>query len=169
MKAMVSAASSFSYGASRIHCEFLNRFVTSLGSRDGCNTNTLVQSRVTTFKYWIVGTLTNDMSEATFLSALINSVGSVGSTFGFVVSRMKTNYNAACGINTALFFLSMPGLAWVAFTRISTTSHGTSLTGSAGQLQNESSSVEESKDAINVESGDEKVVPIATEKSVLAY
>lgn len=123
---------------------------------------------MTTYQYWLAGTLTNNVNEATFLAALINSVGSVGSTFGFVVSAMKTNYNGACTINTTLFFLSMPSLAWVAFTRISTTSHGTSLTGLA-ELQNDSSSVEEPKEAMHVESRDEKVVLAATEKSVLAH
>jgi hypothetical protein len=123
---------------------------------------------VTTYQYWLAGTLTNNVNEATFLAALINSVGSVGSTFGFVVSAMKTNYNGACAIITTLFFLSMPSLAWVAFTRISTTSHGTSLTGLA-ELQNDSSSVEEPKEAMDVESRDEKVVLAATETSVLAH
>ena len=83
--------------------------------------------RVTTYKYWVVGTLTNNLNEATFLAALINSIGSVGSTLGFVVSTMGFNYNGACGINHALFWLSMPGLAWVVFTKVTPTSHGTSL------------------------------------------
>jgi hypothetical protein len=127
---------------------------------------------VTTYKYWIAGTLTNNVNEATFLAALINSVGAVGSTFGFVVSAMKTNYNGACAINTALFFLAMPGVGWVAFTRISDTSHGTSLTGLAAVEpdNNDSSSLEDTKVATpDVESGDEKAVLAVREKQVSAF
>ncbi|KAK3319395.1 major facilitator superfamily domain-containing protein [Apodospora peruviana] len=118
---------------------------------------------VTTYKYWIAGTLTNNVNEATFLAALINSVGAVGSTFGFVVSAMKTNYNGACAINTALFFLAMPGVAWVAFTRISETSHGTSLTGLVDG-EKDGSSVEEVKRETDVESRDEKAVMVVGER-----
>ncbi|KAB5529014.1 major facilitator superfamily domain-containing protein [Coniochaeta sp. 2T2.1] len=125
---------------------------------------------VTTYKYWIAGTLTNNINEATFLAALINSVGGLGSTFGFVVSKMKTNYNGACAINTTLFFISMPSLAWVVFTRISNTSHGTSLTGLADAEEEDgsSSSGEDVKQATDIESRDEKVAVAVTEKPVPA-
>ncbi|CAG9942430.1 unnamed protein product [Clonostachys rosea f. rosea IK726] len=86
---------------------------------------------VTTYKYWIAGSLTNNVNEAAFLSALINSIGSVGSTFGFVIGVKKFSLVGACAINLALFFISAPGLGWVAYTGISETSHGTSLTGLA--------------------------------------
>lgn len=82
-----------------------------------------------TYMYWLAGSLTNNVNEATFLTALINSVGCVGSTMGFVISTMKFNYNGSCAINLALFVLSMPSLSWVAFTKVSDTSHGGSLTG----------------------------------------
>jgi hypothetical protein len=84
-----------------------------------------------TYMYWLAGSLTNNVNEATFLTALINSVGCVGSTMGFVISTMKFSYNGSCAINLALFVLSMPSLSWVAFTKVSDTSHGGSLTGLA--------------------------------------
>ena len=101
-------------------------------------------SSVTTYKYWIVGSLTNNVSETAFLSALINAVGSLGSTFGFVVSKMKFDYNGACALNLALFWLSMPSLAWVVYTKVHETSHGTSLTGIAEvqDVQEDSSSAD---------------------------
>ncbi|KPM43905.1 hypothetical protein AK830_g2581 [Neonectria ditissima] len=84
---------------------------------------------VTTFLYWITGSLTNTINETAFLAGLINSVGSLGSTFGFVVSAMKFNYNGACAINLALFWISVPGLAWVALSKVTESSHGKSLAG----------------------------------------
>jgi hypothetical protein len=90
-----------------------------------------VSISVTTYKYWLVGSLTNNVNEATYLAALINALGSVGSTFGFVVSKMNFSLVGACAINLALFFISVPGLAWVAYTRVTETSVGTSLTGLA--------------------------------------
>lgn len=79
--------------------------------------------------YWLVGSFSNDLNETSFLAAIMNSLGSVGSTFGFVVSAMDFNYNGACAINLALFFISLPGLAWVVFTKVSNTTHGTNLSG----------------------------------------
>ncbi|KAM6538101.1 hypothetical protein FALCPG4_003983 [Fusarium falciforme] len=90
-----------------------------------------VDPLVMTYMYWLAGSLTNNVNEATFLTALINSVGCVGSTMGFVISTMKFSYNGSCAINLALFVLSMPSLSWVAFTKVSDTSHGGSLTGLA--------------------------------------
>lgn len=84
---------------------------------------------VTTYKYWVFGTLTNNVNEAAYVAALINSVGSVGSTLGFVIGKMKFSLVGACAINLTLFFLSMPGLFWVVWTRVTETSHGTSLVG----------------------------------------
>ncbi|KAF4119337.1 Ion channel regulatory protein UNC-93 [Geosmithia morbida] len=84
---------------------------------------------VTTYKYWLVGSLTNNVNEAAYLAALINAVGSIGSTFGFVVGLKNVPLVGACAINFALFFLSVPGVAWVAYTKVANTSHGTSLTG----------------------------------------
>lgn len=62
----------------------------------------------------------------------MNSLGSVGSTFGFVVSAMNFSYNGACAINLILFFVSIPGLAWVVFTKVADTTHGKNLSGGAG-------------------------------------
>ncbi|KAK3897976.1 hypothetical protein C8A05DRAFT_47580 [Staphylotrichum tortipilum] len=69
---------------------------------------------VTSYKYWLAGTLTNNVNEATYLAALINALGSVGSTFGFVITKMNFTLVGACAINLALFYISVPGLAWVA-------------------------------------------------------
>ena len=79
--------------------------------------------RITTYLYWLSGTLTNDLNETSFLAAVINTIGCVGSTFGFVVSAEDVDYNAQCAINLALFFISMPPLAWVVFKRVTETSH----------------------------------------------
>jgi hypothetical protein len=62
---------------------------------------------------------------------LINGLGSVGSTFGFVVSQQKFSYNGACALNLGLFFLALPPLAWVVFTQVKETTHGTHLSGDA--------------------------------------
>jgi hypothetical protein len=59
----------------------------------------------------------------------MNSLGSVGSTFGFVVSAMNFSYNGACAINLILFVISIPGLAWVVFTKVADTTHGTNISG----------------------------------------
>lgn len=75
--------------------------------------------------------MTNNVNEATYLAALINALGSVGSTFGFVVTKMNFSLVGACAINLALFYISVPGLAWVAWTKVTETSVGTSLTGLA--------------------------------------
>lgn len=61
----------------------------------------------------------------------MNSLGSVGSTFGFVVSAMNFSYNGACAINLILFVISIPGLAWVVFTKVADTTHGTNISGGA--------------------------------------
>ncbi|KAF2805843.1 uncharacterized protein BDZ99DRAFT_510856 [Mytilinidion resinicola] len=79
---------------------------------------------ITTYQYWLSGTLTNDLNETSFLAAVINTVGCVGSTFGFVVSALDVDYDAACAINTGLFFASIPSLAWVAFTQAACASDG---------------------------------------------
>lgn len=78
--------------------------------------------------YWLTGSLTNNVNESALLTGIINSLGSVGSTFGFVVSAMDFNYDGACAINLALFFLSLPGLFWVAFSKVTETSHDADLT-----------------------------------------
>ncbi|ERS98320.1 hypothetical protein HMPREF1624_05104 [Sporothrix schenckii ATCC 58251] len=82
----------------------------------------------TVYMYWLTGSLTNNVNESALLTGIINSLGSVGSTFGFVVSAMDFNYDGACAINLALFFLSLPGLSWVAFKKVTETSHGADLT-----------------------------------------
>jgi hypothetical protein len=79
--------------------------------------------------FWLGGSLTNNLNETSFLAAVINSVGSVGSTFGFVVSAMDVDYNWACAINLILFFISVPLTAWVVFTQVTESSHGKSLSG----------------------------------------
>ncbi|KAJ4287534.1 hypothetical protein N0V90_012237 [Kalmusia sp. IMI 367209] len=84
---------------------------------------------VTTFMFWLGGSLTNNLNETSFLAAIINSVGSLGSTFGFVVSAMDVDYNWACAINLILFFISIPLTAWVVFTQVADSSHGKSLAG----------------------------------------
>lgn len=89
----------------------------------------MIWIRVTTYKYWIFGTLTNNVNEAAYVAALINSVGSVGSTMGFVIGKMNFSLVGACAINLVLFFVSMPGLFWVVWTQVTETSHGTSLVG----------------------------------------
>jgi hypothetical protein len=77
--------------------------------------------------FWLIGSFSNDLNETSFLAAIINSIGSVGSTFGFVVSAENFDYNGACAINLALFFVSLPGLAWVTFNKVNETTHGTHL------------------------------------------
>jgi len=84
---------------------------------------------VTTYTYWLVGSFSNDLHETSFLAAIVNSLGSVGSTFGFVVSAMDFSYNGACAINLILFFVSLPGLAWVVFTQVADTTHGMNIAG----------------------------------------
>lgn len=34
---------------------------------------------------------------------------------------MRFNYNGACALNTALFFLSFPGVAWVVYKHVTDT------------------------------------------------
>jgi hypothetical protein len=77
--------------------------------------------------FWLVGSLTNNLNEMSFLAGLLNSVGSLGSTFGFLVSAMHVHYNAACAINLALFWISIPPLAWVVFTKVTDSAHGLKL------------------------------------------
>jgi len=103
------------------------------------------------------GSLTNSINEATFLAALINGVGSFGTTFGFVVSAMDFNYNGACALNLALFFLSVPGLIWVGFFQVSNTSHGSTLT-KFGVIDADGSSTDTSETVttLPVVLGDEK-------------
>jgi hypothetical protein len=84
---------------------------------------------VSTYLYWLVGTFSNDLNETSFLAAIMNSIGSLGSTFGFVVSAMDFSYNGACALNLGIFFISIPGLAWVVFTKVANTTHGTHLSG----------------------------------------
>lgn len=79
--------------------------------------------------FWLVGSFSNDLNETSFLAAIMNSVGSVGSTFGFVVSAMNFDYNGACALNLALFFISVPGLTWVVLTKVTESTHGTNLSG----------------------------------------
>ncbi|KAJ4313544.1 hypothetical protein N0V84_009362 [Fusarium piperis] len=117
-----------------------------------------VDPLVMTYMYWLAGSLTNNVNEATFLTALINSVGCVGSTMGFVISTMKFSYNGSCAINLALFVLAMPSLSWVAFTKVSDTSHGGSLTG----LADADAAAYTTKDNIV----DAKTAGIVSEKSI---
>jgi hypothetical protein len=93
--------------------------------------------------FWLVGSFSNDLNETSFLAGIMNSVGSVGSTFGFVVSTFDVPYNWACAINLILFFISIPPLAFVVFTRVTNSTHGTNLSG----LKGDSSSKTEEGDA----------------------
>lgn len=106
---------------------------------------------ITIFVYWLAGSLTNSANEGAFLAAFLNSIGSVGSTFGFVVSAMNFSLVGACAINLALFVLAVPGLAWVSFTRVTETSHGTSLTTLGGDDD------EEASDTVGRSESEEKV------------
>lgn len=94
-------------------------------------------SRTTTFVYWLAGSFTNNTNEAALLAALINSIGSLGSTFGFVVNAMNFSLVGACAINLALFVLSVPGLTWVVFAKLTDTTVGTSMTGLVDSNENE--------------------------------
>lgn len=94
--------------------------------------------RTTTFVYWTAGSFTNNTNEAAFLAAMINSAGSLGSTFGFVVNAMNFSLIGACAINLALFVIAIPGLTWVVFTQITDTSVGTSLTGLVDPVEDDS-------------------------------
>ncbi|KAF2712173.1 MFS general substrate transporter [Pleomassaria siparia CBS 279.74] len=94
---------------------------------------------VTTFMFWLGGSLTNNLNETSFLAAIINSVGSLGSTFGFVVSAMDVDYNWACAINLILFTVAVPPAAWVVFTKVTESSHGKLLVEpESGDLRNAS-------------------------------
>ncbi|KAN0102109.1 MFS general substrate transporter [Hyaloscypha variabilis] len=84
---------------------------------------------ITTYMFWLVGSFSNDLNETSFLAAILNSIGSVGSTFGFVVSNQDVPYNYACAINLILFFIAVPPLAWVVFTKVTDSTHGTNLSG----------------------------------------
>lgn len=44
---------------------------------------------------------------------------------------MNFSYNGACAINLVLFFISIPGLAWVVFTKVVDTTHSTDISGGA--------------------------------------
>ena len=94
---------------------------------DNVENKTNFKARVTTYLYWLVGTFSNDLNETSFLTAIINSTGSVGSTFGFVVSALDVSYNWACAVNLILFFISVPPLAWVVFAKVTNSTHGTNL------------------------------------------
>ena len=100
------------------------------------------------------------MNEATYLAALINGVGAVGSTFGFVVTKMNFSLVGACAINLVLFFISVPGLGWVAYTKITETSIGTSMTGLADFDETGSSS----GDAGSLSENFKSPVPAVSEK-----
>lgn len=115
---------------------------------------------MTTYKYWIASSLTNDMSESALLAAVINGIGSLGSTFGFVVSVKNFSKIGACAINLVLFFVSTPFLAWVVYTKVSNTSHGISLTGRTVDFGGTSSSSEVPEKAAEKQ-------PAVTEKLVL--
>ncbi|KAK4494081.1 hypothetical protein PRZ48_014379 [Zasmidium cellare] len=65
--------------------------------------------------------LSNDLNETAMITALINSISCLGSTFAFVVSALHVDYNWACGINLLLFGISLPGVAWVVFTQVTKT------------------------------------------------
>jgi hypothetical protein len=58
---------------------------------------------------------------------------------------MHFSYNGACAINLILFFISLPGLAWVVFTQVTDTTHGTNLTGGAYFGASESEDGEDSQ------------------------
>ncbi|KAF2111136.1 major facilitator superfamily domain-containing protein [Lophiotrema nucula] len=94
---------------------------------------------VTTFMFWLGGTLTRNLNETSFLAAVINFVGSLGSTFGFVVSAMDVEYDWACVINVILFFVSVPFTAWVVFAKVTDSSHGKSLAGLEGDKSSSAS------------------------------
>jgi hypothetical protein len=106
--------------------------------------------------FWLVGSFSNDLNETSFLAAILNSIGSVGSTFGFVVSNQDVPYNYACAINLILFFIAVPPLAWVVFTKVTDSTHGTNLSGKVesesedGEVYVEQNVAEESKGGLKV-------------------
>lgn len=102
--------------------------------------------------FWLGGSLTNNLNETSFLAAVINSIGSVGSTFGFVVSAMDVDYNWACAINLILFFIALPPTAWVVFTQVTETSHGKSLAGGDAEKYQSDASISDREGVIPVES-----------------
>lgn len=98
---------------------------------------------VSVFLYWIGGSLTNSANEGALIAAFFNSIGCVGSTFGFVVSAKGFSLVGACAINFGLFFLAVPGLAWVSWSRVSETSHGIGLTSLATEDDDSGSEIEQ--------------------------
>ncbi|RAO66024.1 uncharacterized protein BHQ10_002036 [Talaromyces amestolkiae] len=78
----------------------------------------------TTYLFWLVGTLTNDVNESALLGSIVGSTGCVGSALAFVVTVENFHLEGACSINLALFFLSVPSLFWVSFTQISSKTEG---------------------------------------------
>lgn len=56
---------------------------------------------------------------------------------------MNFSYNGACALNLGLFFISIPGLAWVVFTQVADTTHGTNLSGGTQFASSESESGQE--------------------------
>ncbi|KAF2164835.1 hypothetical protein M409DRAFT_24740 [Zasmidium cellare ATCC 36951] len=111
---------------------------------------------VSVFNYWLCGCLSNDLNETTMITALINSISCLGSTFAFVVSAVHVDYNWACGINLLLFGISLPGVAWVVFTQIMETTQSTFAKG-AGLAVHESENVAPSASA-NEEKGSRFIV-----------
>ncbi|TVY84104.1 UNC93-like protein [Lachnellula suecica] len=86
---------------------------------------------VTVYLYWLVGSFSNDLNETTFLAATLNGVACLGSTFGFVISVKEFSAVGACAIILALYLISVPPAAWVAFTQVAETTHGIHLSGDA--------------------------------------
>lgn len=112
--------------------------------------------------YWLIGSFSNDLNETSFLAAIMNSLGSLGSTFGFVVSAMDFSYNGACALNLGLFFLSIPGLAWVVFTKVSNTTHGTNLSGGLGESESDDGRTQHGEKSDLEEKADAHTSSIAT-------
>jgi hypothetical protein len=61
------------------------------------------------------------------MRALMNSMGSLGLTFRFVVSAQKFSYNGACALNLGMFVIRVPSLGWVAYIQVKDTTHMSSL------------------------------------------
>lgn len=61
-----------------------------------------------------------------------------------MVSQQRVDYNVACGLNTALFLVSFPGLAWVAYKHVTDTTVRSHFEGKfpTADLESESASRE---------------------------
>jgi len=101
--------------------------------------------------FWLVGSFSNDLNETSFLTVIMNSIRSMRSTFGFVVSAMDVQYKWACGHNLILFTVAVPPLTWIVFLKVTNFTHGTKWSG----LKNQAETSDDAEDEVYPE---EKVV-----------